>query len=341
MRKPISTDILKRYLDNTCTPAEKKAVWDWYESFGNDQDFASGLDKRDELELEEKIYANILNRIQQVEETQTVFTVLPKRHYRYALAAIAAMLVIGLFTVLYYDSGHKPVPPIANAPAKLKMLYVKNTTQRIYRAALPDGSILWLSPGAAIRYPEKFAEKFRMITFSGESFFEITKNPKRPFIINSHTIVTKVWGTSFRIRDLPGNKPAEVSVITGKVSVSRKDPAKAISAVLEQQDVMLYPNQNIKLFNGRKPARIERIQDKSSLKIWNRISLSFDNVSIRNIVPLLNDKFNVHIVVTNDKLNDYVLNADFTEFNLPEILQALQKTLGIDYAIGKTNIELK
>jgi hypothetical protein len=46
-------------------------------------------------------------------------------------------------------------------------------------------------------------------------------------------------------------------------------------------------------------------------------------------------------VAANEKLNHYMLNADFSGFNLPDVLEALNKSLNIDYEIKNNTIELK
>ena len=50
--------------------------------------------------------------------------------------------------------------------------------------SLPDGSIISLNAGSIIVYPEKFGKKQRLVSFSGEAFFEIARDEDRPFIID-------------------------------------------------------------------------------------------------------------------------------------------------------------
>jgi transmembrane sensor len=341
MKKTISIEILERYIANECTPTEKALVKDWYQSLEKEYDYVSDLNESEELWLEEKIYNQILSDIQNSEEAEEQAVTPDKYRYLkigYAAAAIAAMFLIFIAVVF------KPKQAINNQVAvvnSLQMFVVKNTTKQIYKTMLPDGSSAWLSPDAEIRYPQSFDPKFRMVSLSGESFFEVTKNPQRPFIINSRSIITKVWGTSFRVRDGIDGELPEVTVVTGKVSVSIRNPDIQASTKIENNEVLLYPNQKVTFFSKQHELKTEKETNKTSLQIWSRVNLSFDNTTLKNIVPVLNSKFGVHLLVTNEKLNHYVLNADFTEFNLPDVLQALKKTLGIDYEISDNSIKLK
>ena len=220
------------------------------------------------------------------------------------------------------------------------MVLLANNTKQIFKATLPDSSIVWLSPSAKIYFPKVFNTNFRAITMSGECFFEVTKNSTRPFIITSKSIITKVWGTSFRIRDGLKSNMTDVAVLTGKVSVSVKNNAlKAADFKLNKNEVMLYPHQKVVYLANEHILRAGTIE-KSALERWNRINLSFENIKLKDIVPILNAKYNVHIIVDNEKLNNYMISADFTEFNLPDVLQALKKILGINYEVTDNNIEL-
>ena len=54
---------------------------------------------------------------------------------------------------------------------------------------------------------------------NGEAFFEVVKNPKKPFLVFTKDIVTKVLGTSFTVKAFDGDKEVKVMVKTGKVNV--------------------------------------------------------------------------------------------------------------------------
>src|SRR3546814_8870970 len=54
----------------------------------------------------------------------------------------------------------------------------------------------------------------------GEAFFEVTPDASSPFVVYSGDLVTRVVGTSFNIKAYRDGTTDEVSVFTGKVSVS-------------------------------------------------------------------------------------------------------------------------
>src|SRR5690606_37442189 len=52
-----------------------------------------------------------------------------------------------------------------------------------YQIWLPDGSKVWLNAASSIRFPTAFSGKSREVQIKGEAYFEIAKDPKRPFRI--------------------------------------------------------------------------------------------------------------------------------------------------------------
>ena len=51
----------------------------------------------------------------------------------------------------------------------------------------------------------------------GEGFFEISKNPSRPFLVYNKNVITRVLVTSFVVKNNPSGSETEVAVKTGKV----------------------------------------------------------------------------------------------------------------------------
>ncbi|MDB5142905.1 MAG: hypothetical protein JWQ66_1618 [Mucilaginibacter sp.] len=336
------TDLLEKYVKGECTEFEKQLVKQWYASFDNDPDFIAGLDMDAEKELEERIFDKVLNTIDLSERVK----ILPDSQNRgrtlriwySAAAAIAVFIALGLFFNKSTKSPNNLSAEVVTSP----FINMTNNTNKLLKSVLPDNSTVWLSPHAHIRYPKVFDTRFRLISMSGECFFEITKQPKQPFVISSRSIITKVWGTSFVVDDRNGRDSAEVSVITGKVSVNIKSENKNSNDLpnLQKGGIMLYPHQKAVYAVSQQILKKESTVNEPSLQLWNRVSLSFDNKPLKEIIPELNEKFHVHISVADEKLNHYILHGDFDNFNLPEILESLKTSLNVNYEINNNKIEL-
>lgn len=344
MGKPISVELLDKYLYGKCTEAEIALVKEWYRSFEHDDDHISDIGASEERQIEQRIYAKIIHNIgltrTDTEATQAtpVVEIPQKRNSKawYGIAAAAAILLMVLFIVLYKQSGSSAVEPTADG---VDQVDITNGSNRVYKATLPDNSMVWLKPGATLKYPKVFGGNSRTVSMSGECFFEVTKNAARPFIINSSTIITKVWGTRFLVRDNLRSDSADVSVMTGKVSVSIKHNGDETgSAKLEKGEIMLYPHQKVVYMVNRHILKPLKMQNESALQMWNQVNLSFDNKPLGEIIPVLNAKYHVHIKAANSRINHYMLHADFNSFNLPDVLEALKKSINVSYEIKEDNI---
>ncbi len=353
MGESIPVEILERYIKGNCTPEEVEQVKTWYRSFERNDDYVSGISLADEKALEERLYNHILKNIglesgqnenNDIETDPTPERSIFSRWYAFAGAAAAILIAGAAYILTTYHPKFGANETAANITTR-QIQSITNNSDQVYKATLPDHSIVWLKPNSQLTYPEVFDVKSRMVTISGEGFFEVTKNANCPFIINGRSIITKVWGTSFLVRDNGRSNSAEVSVMTGKVSVSVKTAYNSSqpSLKLEKGEVMLYPHQKVIYLideNLLKP-QTEGAADENAMQIWKHVNLSFENKPIREIIPVLNSKFHVHIMVKNERLNRYILNADMAGLNLPDVLEALKKSLNINYEISDSGIELE
>lgn len=91
----------------------------------------------------------------------------------------------------------------------------------ISRLPLEDGSILTLN--AASNISTHFEKDVRRVELaSGEGFFEVAKDPSRPFIVSVEDYSVKAVGTAFAVRKYP-DEIVNILVFEGKVDVQGKE----------------------------------------------------------------------------------------------------------------------
>lgn len=88
-----------------------------------------------------------------------------------------------------------------------------------FKVVLCDGTEVWLNANSNFVYPTAFIGNERIVTLEGEAYFKVTKDPKRPFIVKTKNIQTRVLGTEFNIRSY-SPEDTHVVLINGKVEVS-------------------------------------------------------------------------------------------------------------------------
>ena len=54
---------------------------------------------------------------------------------------------------------------------------------------LPDGTLVWLNAGSKIVYSQGFGVDDRNLSLEGEGYFEVTKNEKIPFVVETLSLI--------------------------------------------------------------------------------------------------------------------------------------------------------
>jgi transmembrane sensor len=196
---------------------------------------------------------------------------------------------------------------------------------------LEDGSIITLEKNSRLSYPIHFDNNKRMVILSGEAFFDIAKNPKKPFYVYANEVVTKVLGTSFRIRAFEDDKKVTVKVKTGKVSVYNQgklldDPELNALIVLPNQQA-IYTRQTEDL-NKRLVETPMPVVNEDVVEILpNR----FDEVAVAKIFEVLEKRYGVKLIYNESILADCFITTKLGNVSLYEQLDLICEIIGATY----------
>ncbi|MCF0055245.1 FecR family protein [Dyadobacter sp. CY356] len=324
-----SSQILKKYLTNSCTSQERAIVDAWYQKLNLDS--AESFSASDESEL----YQRIQSQIQQSESSFFEKTRITFRIWTFIRAA-AAVIILS-FGLLYFLQIHSKNNTTAKTNADSPFVTFTNNQKKIIHYTLPDHSIVWLQPGASLIHPKDFKlKKNREIRFSGEGFFDISHDKKHPFIVNCGRVKTLVLGTTFNIRANNNESTFQVSVVTGSVCVSTpKGKNKLEKIVLQPKQQAIYEkaSQNVKV-NLLKNAA-------SNQQNWQSVSMAFNETPMIAVANRLQRTFKIKIEFANLNIKKCRLKVDFNHQRLPEILDMIDILLGTTYEIDGSRITLK
>ncbi len=204
-----------------------------------------------------------------------------------------------------------------------------NNSNKPQLITLSDGSSVLLQPKSKLSYPKSFEGNERNVYLSGEGFFEISKNPKKPFYVFANEIVTKVVGTSFRVKAYGDQPNVEVVVRTGKVNVSSNRSLAQPTAT----SIQLLPNQAVRFV--RKQFAFEKITDITQEKQLaktvtpiEQLSFEFSDVPVAQILKTIELAYLVEIDYPQEALKDCYLTTSLSDQPLPEKLRILCESLG-------------
>lgn len=109
---------------------------------------------------------------------------------------------------------------IQQPPVPAKMLTASTGQGEMLSLILSDSSVIWLNANTTLEYPETFPDTVRKVTLvTGEAYFDIRANQHHPFVVQSNHLITRVLGTTFKVRTFH-ELPDQVAVGSGKVSVA-------------------------------------------------------------------------------------------------------------------------
>lgn len=140
-----------------------------------------------------------------------------RRHFVPARAAVAVAALAACLLLVFAPS----------LSLRVRADHVTGTAE-IRRIALEDGTIVHLGPEGALRV--RFSARGRSIALlAGEAFFEVTRDPARPFIVEAEGLAATVLGTAFDVRI--AERSLSVAVRSGVVAVGHGgSPAARLAA---------------------------------------------------------------------------------------------------------------
>ncbi len=318
----LNQEIIAKYLNNQCSEGEQVLVEAWYKSFENNPDGISDMNDYEREELIQRVRQNIERKIKPVQ----IYT--PPRWVWYA-SSIAAMLLIIIGLSFYFnpENGNNISRIKSDIPLSDWAKY-ENSSAKILKISLPDGSSVWLQPKTQLSYNQS-DRVYRQVNLKGEAFFDVKRDETRPFLIYSGKMTTKVLGTSFNVKAYPETEKFEVSVVTGKVSVINESEKEVF--VTPKQQVVLEIRSDVLTIN-------ELPQNKTFY--WELASLNFDDTSMQSVVDNIEHNFNVKIHL-DPKLKNCRLSGNFDKEHLSTILEIICKSIDAEYVMDGQEIYLR
>ena len=89
-----------------------------------------------------------------------------------------------------------------------------------YQLTLPDGTQVWLNAGTSLRYPTAFSGSQRRVELTGEAYFEVVKNPAKPFVVHTNGADIKVLGTAFNVMAYADESFLKTTLAEGSVAMT-------------------------------------------------------------------------------------------------------------------------
>ena len=305
----MNQEILYRYLKGDTTPQEDLQVAEWLE--------ADPVANQKDLDIVRFVFEGmeLYGNDARAGALRPRGIVIPWRKvWIFAMRAAAVLLLVFAGGYVAHQRTYEAISD------RLTAVHVPNG-QRI-EITLPDGSRVWLNSGARIEYPVVFKKNLRSVKLSGEALFDVSRDTRRPFVVETFACKVEVLGTRFNVNADERHDVFSTALMRGSVRVSSlADP---------QQQVVLKPHEKVQLSGGQLSLRTS---DDPNEYLWAEGLISVSGRSFADILHRFEHCYGVRFDVKLDRMPDIeAMGKIRISDGIEHALRILQRSCSFHYA---------
>lgn len=304
----MNQELLYKYFKGVASIEEEKQILDWVEA--SDENREAFLKERMLYDI--SIFSN-----KQDSEKKKAIRLMPILRWTTRIAAAVIVGICGYFMATDY---------LYNKNAQLQTITVP-AGQRA-QITLADGTRVWLNSKSTLTYANNFGRSERNVELDGEAYFEVAKNKKIPFYVNTEMHNVRVVGTCFNVCAYKNSKEFETTLVEGIVDIYSSNDEKVITRLQKDE---FFAN-----YDGHLKKTI--LPSYEYLR-WKEGLYCFDDVPFSGILDKLEKYYNVKIIVNSPKLlNHEGLTGKFRE---QDGIEHILRTISKDHPFKFTTNEAK
>lgn len=262
--------------------------------------------------------------------------VIYNRYWQVGIAAAILMAVV-LSVVLGVWKQQSPAVTYTDLiqSSDEKLTEKVNKTNHFQTVWLPDGSKVTLEKNAKISFSSSFTHSpKRKVYLSGTAFFEVAKDPAKPFLVYTNGLITKVLGTKFWVRSAAADKKVSVEVVSGIVSVYSYINKKANEEASGKKINALILTANQKAdYSGEDKTLMAAIVEKPIILSHQSNDFNFQDAAIDSVFRSIKKGYGIDIVYDEKSFANRTFTATLTTESLYEKMDIICKAINARYEI--------
>ena len=201
-----------------------------------------------------------------------------------------------------------------------------------YKVRLADGTLVYLNSATRMKYPVKFDEKERKVYLSGEAYFEVAKDPERPFFVEMEGVEVRVYGTSFNVNT---HQKGNIQTVLVKGSIG----VKVLSSGMES---MIRPGQMAEFKQGNTKVDVKDV-NVAVYTDWKDGIFRFENQRLEDILTVLSNWYDMNVFYQTASVKELHFSGYMERYkDVSVILEAITLSTGVTFSIqGKTIVVSK
>ncbi len=202
------------------------------------------------------------------------------------------------------------------------------TKGKQYQLQLSDGSKIWLNAASSVTYPTSFTGTERKISITGEAYFEIAHDAKKPFTVSTNGMEIRVLGTHFNVNAYDDEENTSTTLLEGSIKIINQHTA---SLLKPGQQLQLNKDGKIKLVNDA---------DVQEAVAWKDGLFVMKKAGIASIMRQIARWYDVEVSYT-DGIPPGRISGDIPRnMNLSKVLQVMELS-GVHFVMTGKKVEVQ
>ncbi len=235
----------------------------------------------------------------------------PKARLIYWLSGAAAMLIVGMI------AGNLLQSPQRIGQTESFTVPAGSRSQ----LTLADGTKVDLNADSRLVLDDHFSSRNRIVTLTGEGYFEVKADESHPFIVKTGKFAITVTGTKFNVSSYADDKEVGATLAEGRIRLTTGD----------NKAYLLKPGDKISFDQKTMSPSLERADVEAELA-WVNNEFIFKEIPFPYLIRRLERRYDVKLVYHGEAFNSMVYSGKFrNQETIWQVLDALKLTSPIDY----------
>lgn len=199
-----------------------------------------------------------------------------------------------------------------------------------YILQLSDGTKVYMNSMSSLEYPVAFSPEERRVKLTGQAYFEVAKDSRRPFVVDTEEYSVNVLGTSFDVKAYADEKGLRTTLASGLVSVSR--PGEA--------DRLIQPGEQL-LFDKQQQSFTLKHVDPDLYTNWIHDKFCFKDNTLEEIFTELQRWFYVDVEFVDPGKREMTFSGTFSRYKNMETILSVMNEAGINIEWEENTVRIK
>ena len=171
-----------------------------------------------------------------------------------------------------------------------------------YFVTLSDGTRVWLNVNTELEFPVSFVRDERVVRLKGEAYFEVARDERKPFIVKTAGMTTRVLGTAFNIKAYADERDERATLLEGSVEVALSSSAQGKTCTV------LEPGMQARWRAGSRSLSVQAV-NSADVVAWRRGEFVFNEEDISVVLQTLSRWYGVEFIAEAGEMETYTFSG--------------------------------